>query len=87
MSYIVKSSLGIEPTILPWNEVEKEKLIREKNKYLKKENKVIIEKQSVIPEEESKKLKSEDIIELEADEIVLDDKSFKRTRRQVKDNV
>ena len=27
MSYIVKSSLGIEPTILPWNEVEKEKLI------------------------------------------------------------
>ena len=43
MSYIVKSSLGIEPTILPWNEVEKEKLIREKNKYLKKENKVIIQ--------------------------------------------
>ena len=38
MSYIVKSSSGIEPTILPWNEVEKEKLIREKNKYLKKEN-------------------------------------------------
>ena len=40
MPYIVKSTLDI----LPWNEVEKQKLIKEKEEYLKKEP-VIVEEE------------------------------------------
>lgn len=42
MPYIVKSSLDISGKIVPWNEVESNKLIEEKEKFLKenkKENK------------------------------------------------
>lgn len=36
MSYIVKSSLDISSTIIPWNERENEKLIKEKKEYIEK---------------------------------------------------
>ena len=36
MAYIVKSSLEIKSTIVPWNEIENEKLIKEKKEFLEK---------------------------------------------------
>lgn len=36
MPYIVKSSLEIGSTIIPWSEQERNKLIKEKQEYLKK---------------------------------------------------
>lgn len=36
MSYIVKSSLDISSTIIPWNERENERLIKEKKEYIEK---------------------------------------------------
>ena len=36
MPYIVKSSLEIGSTIIPWSEQESNKLIKEKQEYLKK---------------------------------------------------
>lgn len=49
MPYIVKSTLDI----LPWNEVEKQKLIKEKEEYLKKEP-VIVEEETDETETEQK---------------------------------
>ena len=49
MPYIVKSTLDI----LPWNEVEKQKLIKEKEEYLKKET-VIVEEETDETETEQK---------------------------------
>ena len=40
MPYIVKSSLDIGGKIIPWNEQETEKLIKEKKEYFQKEEKV-----------------------------------------------
>lgn len=37
MSYIVKSSLEIASTIIPWNEKENQRLMKEKKEYLEKE--------------------------------------------------
>ena len=69
MPYIVKSSLGVEPTILPWNEVEKEKLIKEKQQFLK-EDKNATEK---VVEKETKKVKQEDVFAKNND--------FKKTKK------
>lgn len=51
MPYIVKSSLDIGGKIIPWNEQESRKLIKEKEKFLKEkeEEKVIeIEEKDII---------------------------------------
>lgn len=50
MPYIVKSSLDIGGKIIPWNEQEANKLIKEKEEIIKKQEE--IEKQSEIKEEE-----------------------------------
>lgn len=49
MSYIVKSSLDISSTIIPWNERENEKLIKEKKEYIEK-----IKKEQEVKSEEVK---------------------------------
>jgi hypothetical protein len=81
MPYIVKSSLGIEPTILPWNEVEKEKLIKEKQEYLKKESKVIVEEKSIIPEEEAEKLEEDKVETIVADEVIIEAEESKTSKK------
>lgn len=53
MSYIVKSSLDISSTIIPWNERENERLIKEKKEY--------IEKMKKEQEVESEEVKSEEV--------------------------
>ena len=53
MSYIVKSSLDISSTIIPWNERENEKLIKEKKEY--------IEKMKKEQEVKSEEVKSEEV--------------------------
>lgn len=47
MSYIVKSSLEIASTIIPWNEKENQRLMKEKKEYLEKEKILKAEKQEV----------------------------------------
>lgn len=41
MPYIVKSSLDIGGKIVPWNEKETQKLIKDKEKFLKENEKVV----------------------------------------------
>ena len=53
MSYIVKSSLDISSTIIPWNERENERLIKEKKEY--------IEKMKKEQEVKSEEVKSEEV--------------------------
>lgn len=49
MPYIVKSSLDIGGKIVPWNEQESRKLIKEKEKFLKEKEEVIeIEEKDII---------------------------------------
>ena len=58
MSYIVKSSLDISSTIIPWNERENERLIKEKKEYIEKMKK----EQEVKSEEvKSEEVKSEEV--------------------------
>lgn len=45
MSYIVKSSLEIASTIIPWNEKENQRLMKEKKEYLEKEKKLKAKKE------------------------------------------
>lgn len=56
MPYIVKSSLEIGSTIIPWNEQESNKLIKEKQEFLEKKasEQVVLEPEVVeeVPEEE-----------------------------------
>lgn len=47
MPYVVKSSLEIESTIVPWNERETQKLVKEKTEFLEKK-----EKEKVFSKEE-----------------------------------
>ncbi len=63
MAYIVKSSLDIGGKIVPWNEQETQKLIKEKEEYLKekeikkskyKEIKEVKEKEEIEINEENK---------------------------------
>ena len=53
MSYIVKSSLDISSTIIPWDERENERLIKEKKEY--------IEKMKKEQEVKSEEVKSEEV--------------------------
>lgn len=39
MPYIVRSSLDISGKIVPWNEVESQKLVKEKEEFIKAKNK------------------------------------------------
>ena len=49
MPYIVKSSLDIGGKIVPWNEQESRKLIKEKEKFLKEKEEVIeIEEKDIV---------------------------------------
>lgn len=50
MPYIVKSSLDIGGKVIPWNEQETKKLIKEKENYLKNKK--------VTVQEEEKKMKN-----------------------------
>lgn len=77
MPHIVKSSLGIESTIIPWNEREKQKLIKEKKEYLEKENKEVTEE--VI--EKRNKLFNE---EKENKEVIEEKVDFKDTKKKQK---
>lgn len=43
MPYIVKSSLDIGGKIIPWNEQEADKLMKEKEKFLKEKEEKVIE--------------------------------------------
>ena len=56
MPYIVKSSLEIGSTIIPWSEQESNKLIKEKQEFLEKKvsEQVVLEPEVVeeVPEEE-----------------------------------
>lgn len=63
MAYIVKSSLEIKSTIVPWNELENEKLIQEKKEYLakKKEQTELKAEVSVEDEEEIEEKKEEEL--------------------------
>lgn len=54
MSYIVKSSLDISSTIIPWNERENEKLIKEKKEYIEKMKKEQEVKSEEVKQEEVK---------------------------------
>lgn len=67
MAYIVKSSLAIEPTILPWNESKKERLIKEKEEFLKKQEEIVETVEEVETEkvEEEKEEIAEPIVEEE----------------------
>lgn len=71
MPYIVKSSLDIGGKIVPWNEQETEKLIKEKKEYFQKEEKVqevkveetieeTIEKEVEVKEEKVQETKKDD---------------------------
>lgn len=67
MAYIVKSSLEIKSTIVPWNELENEKLIQEKKEYLAKKKEkeevkteVSVKNEKEIEEKEEKKEKEEE---------------------------
>ena len=57
MPHIVKSSLDIGGKIIPWNEREIDKLIKEKKEFLK-ENKVE-EKKEILKEEKRLEIKKE----------------------------
>lgn len=48
MPYIVKSSLEVGSTIIPWNEQESQKLMQEKKQHLEKEAKKEIEKNTLL---------------------------------------
>ena len=56
MSYIVKSSLDISSTIIPWNERENEKLIKEKKEYIEKIKK---EQEAKLEEVKSEEVKTQ----------------------------
>lgn len=65
MPYIIKSSLDIGGKVVPWNERETQKLIKEKEKFLE-DNKKVLEVQ------EKKVEKIEIVDEVPEDEDVLD---------------
>lgn len=79
MPYIVRSSLDIGSTIIPWNEQESNRLMKEKKEYLEKkaveqvvkEPEVLIE----IPQEEVKP---------EVEESKEEKKSFKNSKKNQK---
>lgn len=52
MSHIVKSSLEIASTIIPWNERENQRLMKEKKEYLEKEKMLKEEKENIEKKEE-----------------------------------
>lgn len=86
MPHIVKSSLSIEPTIVAWNRAEEKKLIEEKQEYLNQKAKtVVVEEEVIISEKEADKLKNEDIITLEVEEVVAEEekenKSIKKNKK------
>lgn len=84
MSYIVKSSLSIEPTIVAWNEKEREKLIKEKQEFLKNKE-IIIEEDAIISENQAEQIAEEDILDVEAEKIITEKNttSEKRGRKKV----
>lgn len=80
MPYIVKSSLEIGSTIIPWSEQEKNKLMQEKKEHLEKKaaEQVVVEPEVVneVQEEE---------IEIEVETEIKDDKkNFKNNKRNQK---
>ena len=86
MSYIVKSSLDISSTIIPWNERENAELIKEKKEYLErmKKRQENLEKQNK-EESELEVITKEDIGLKNEEKIINDVKSTKRTEIK-KDN-
>lgn len=63
MPYIVKSSLDIGGKILPWNEQETNKLIKEKKEYFENKEEefkkeVVLEKEDIQDEEQEEKEKT-----------------------------
>lgn len=60
MPYIVKSSLDISGKILPWNETEKEKLIKEKEEFIKAKSKETV-KETAQKEMQERNLEKEEI--------------------------
>jgi len=72
MPYIVKANLDVEDSIIPWNKIESEKLVKEKKEYFEKKEEPIEE-----PVEELK----EETIEVVEEKIKKDNKKDKHKKK------
>lgn len=76
MPYIVKSSIEVGSTIIPWNEQESNRLMQEKKEYLaKKEAEKLVTEPKVVNEVQEEEVEPE---------IKEDKKSFKNNKKNQK---